>query len=96
MATEKTPIKNLNDEQRKRLKEIIDAGVIEKSQIAVYTQSFNDLVKTGAEELNIEASDIKEAINLIFKQNYKEKNEKLDRIDDILAVTGRLQDATGE
>lgn len=93
---EKTPVSNLNDNQRKRLTEIISAGVVSKTQVAIYTESFNELVKEGAEELNIEASDIKEAINTIFKQNYHEKTEKQDRIDTILSITGNMSIASGE
>lgn len=93
---EKTPVSNLNETQRKRLTEIINAGVVGKTQVATYTESFNDLIKEGAEELNIEASDIKEAINTIFKQNYHEKTEKQDRIDTILSITGNMSIAAGD
>ncbi|QOE32509.1 hypothetical protein CPT_Muenster_337 [Klebsiella phage Muenster] len=90
---DKVQIEDLNNEQRKRLSDGLNNAVVQLTFINDTKASLKDFIDSLADELGIDASDIKQAANTIYKQNFFDKSSKHDKIETILSITGNLPQA---
>lgn len=86
----------LTDAQRKRLRDGINASVVQKTYIKDLTASLKDSVKELADELGVEVSDLNSAISSVVAQNFFDKVKKQDNVETILTISGLLSQAGGE
>lgn len=89
----KVEIRDLNDEQRKRLGDALNNIVVQLTFIDDTKASLSDFVSSVSDELGIDASDIKQAAQRMYKGDYFDKQSKLDNIETILSVTNNLPQA---
>ncbi|EHU8780875.1 hypothetical protein N0S44_000105 [Escherichia coli] len=89
----KVEIRDLNDEQRKRLGDALNNIVVQLTFIDDTKASLSDFVSSISDELGINASDIKQAAQRMYKGDYFDKQSKLDNIETILSVTNNLPQA---
>ncbi len=89
----KVEIRDLNDEQRKRLSDGLNNAVVQLTFIDDTKASYTDFINSLSDELGIDASDIKQAAQRIYKGDYFDKQNKLDNIETILSVTNNLPQA---
>ena len=89
----KVELHDLNDEQRKRLGDALSNAVVQLTYIDDLRASFTDFIKSTSDELGIDAADIKQAAQRIYKGDYFDKQNKLDNIETILSVTNNLPQA---
>lgn len=87
---EKMSIEDLNDEQRKRLGDGLNNAVVQLTYLDDTKASYADFINGLADELGIDASDIKQAAMRIYKQDFFDKVNKQDKIETILQITGNL------
>lgn len=80
---------NLTAEDSKKLKRVVDEGVALTQRIKDERESFRDLVKVVAEELNLKPKEINRAIRAAFNASLEADKEELNRVEEILAATGR-------
>lgn len=83
-------VHNLNDVQRKKLKDGMAAAVVQRASIDAYKDSYTELVDGLADELNIDKGKLKKAIDRLYKQDFFDKVREQDEIEDILTVSGNL------
>ena len=89
----KVEIRDLNDEQRKRLGGALNNIVVQLTIIDDTKASISDFVSSVSDELGIDSSDIKQAAQRMYKGDYFDKQNKLDNIETILSVTNNLPQA---
>lgn len=89
--TEETPkyhIRHYSDDDKARLKQLVQEGCVVKQEIETLTEGLNDTVKAIAEELEIKPSMLKKVINTAYKRNLNEEREKFEELEDILSTLG--------
>lgn len=86
----------LTDAQRKRLRDGINASVVQKTYIKDLSASLKDSVKDLADELGVEVSDLNSAISTVVAQNFFDKVKKQDNVETILTISGLLSQAGGD
>jgi transposase-like protein len=79
-------------EERAKLERLIKEGGTVLQEVADLKDGLKDTVKAVAEELDIKASIINKAINIAFKDNWKDHEEEWDEVETILGVTKNLPD----
>ena len=86
----KVQVQDLNAEQRKRLGDALNNAVVQLTFIDDTKASYADFVNSISDELGIDASDIKQAAQRIYKGDYYDKQNKMDSIETILSITNNL------
>lgn len=81
-------IETLTNEERLKLKRIIDDGVKIKQECADLMGGLKDAAKALAEELNLKPAIINKAINAAFKANLDETKQAVDDVEEVLTLTG--------
>lgn len=90
---DKVQIEDLNTEQRKRLGDGLNNIIVQKTFIDDTKASLKDFTDSLADELGIDAKDIKAAADVIYKQNFFDKSHNQEKIETILSITGNLPQA---
>lgn len=91
--TEKKDINDLNDAERKKLKDGINSGVVQQTHIDTLKESYDDFMNTLADELGIDKTLLKRAVTRIYKQDFFDKVREQDEVEQILSVSGNLSTA---
>lgn len=92
----KVAIEDLNTEQRKRLGDGLNNAVVQLTFMDDTKASYSDFLNSLADELGIDAADIKQAAMRMYKKDFFDKVNKQDKIETILQVTGNLPQADDE
>jgi hypothetical protein len=86
---------NISSNQATRIKEFIKAGsdMLEeishrKEEIKDRNDALKDLAKTVGEDVQIDAKHLLLALNIAFKNNAEEEQEKASTVEEILAIAG--------
>lgn len=77
-------------EERAKLERLIKEGGTVLQEVADLKEGLKETVKAVAEELDIKPSIINKAINIAFKDNWKDHEEEWDEVETILGVTKNL------
>jgi hypothetical protein len=80
--------KVFGEPEKQKLKQIVAEGVTIKQEVQVLTEGLNDTIKAIAEELDISAGEIKQAINIASKGNWDQVWKKFDMVETILDISG--------
>lgn len=88
--------KNFTPDEVAKLKSCINAVVVCLQQIEDVRANAKDLVTEVAEALEIKAADINEAAKTLFKQNFSQKQEKQEKLAEMLEALGYDLDDTPE
>ena len=86
--TEKHHIRHYSEDDKARLKQLVQEGCVVKQEIETLSEGLNDTVKAIAEELEIKPSMLKKVINTAYKRTLDEEREKFEELEDILATLG--------
>lgn len=86
----------LSDNDKARLKELINQGVQVMQDIKVMKEGLNDTVATVSEELDIKKNVLNRAIRVAFKMSENrdelaDGREELDEVEEILLATGKTR-----
>jgi division protein CdvB (Snf7/Vps24/ESCRT-III family) len=73
-------------EDATRLKQTIDAALVELQEIEDRQEALKDLVKTVAGELSIKPAELMQSIKTIHKNSLDDLHAKTDMIDNIVNV----------
>lgn len=79
---------SLNSNQTADIKKVIAAGIVYLQSIEDYRTSMKEAVSMASEDLGIDKAVLMEVIRTVYKQDYKDKSEKRDEVDAIMALTG--------
>lgn len=80
----------LNDEQKKKVKELVDAGIEYHRQIKTLREGLKDSVGDASKELKIKASDLNKVIRVAFKNEVRKIQGEVDRLETLLHAAGRF------
>ena len=81
-------VRHYNSEDKERLKKLIQEGVNVKQEVKDLNDGLNDTIKAIAEELEIEASQLKKVITIAHKNSLQDERAKFEQIEDILETVG--------
>lgn len=84
----KSHIRHYSDDDKARLKELINEGCTVKTEIDTLNEGLNDTIKAIAEEMDIKPSMLKKVINTAYKRNLSEEREKFEELEDIITTLG--------
>ena len=87
---DKRDINSLNEVERKKLSDGINAAVVQTTYIETLKESLADSINVLSEELNLDKSLIKQAVQRIVKQDFFDKVRNQDDVEQILTVSGNL------
>lgn len=81
---------DLNDAQRKKLKDGLNSAVVQLTHLDTLKESYNDFMDTLADEIGLDKAKIKSAAMRIYKQDFFDKVRAQDEVETILTVSGNL------
>lgn len=84
----------LSDNDKVRLKELINQGVQTLNDIKIMKEGLNETVDSISEELDIKKSVLNKAIKVAFKMGENrdelaDGREELDEVEEVLLATGK-------
>lgn len=87
-------IESLSQDDKAKLKEIVDQGVRVLQEVKDMNEALRDTTKAVGDELNIKSAIINKAIKMAFKLTenssaIEEEREKVDDVEEILVLVGR-------
>lgn len=85
---EKHHIRHYSEDDKARLKQLVQEGCVVRQEIDTLNEGLNDTVKAIAEELEIKPSMLKKVINTAYKRGLQEEREKFEELEDILTTLG--------
>lgn len=77
-------------EERAKLERLIKEGCTVLQEVSDLKEGLKETVNAVAEELEVKPSIINKAINITFKDSWKNHEEEWDEIETILGVTKNL------
>jgi hypothetical protein len=80
----------LNDVQRKKLKDGLNSAVVQLTHIDTIKESYSDFMDTLADEIGLDKAKLKSAAMRIYKQDFFDKVRAQDEVETILTVSGNL------
>lgn len=78
-----------SDEEKSKLKELINDGVSVISEVETLKEGLKETVKTVAEEFDMKPATINRAIRSAYKMDNDLKREELDEVEAVLEAAGR-------
>lgn len=81
-------LETLNDEGKRKLKQIIDEGIRIYQEIDDLKIGLKDTVKNISEELSIKPKVLNAAIRAAYKDTLDEQKETVNDIEEMLYLTG--------
>jgi transposase-like protein len=81
--------RSFNEEERARLKRLIDEGMQVTYEIETLKEGLSDTVKAIAEEMDIKAATLNKAIKIAHKAKFGEERDKFDELETILEAVGK-------
>jgi len=82
-------LNTLGPAEIQRLRDLITDGVKTQEEIESLREGMSDTITAIAEELSIPAKLLKKAISIAHKGNFKDSEEELSSLDQILTAVGR-------
>lgn len=86
----------LSKEGREILSKGITAGVVQMSFIKSQQELLSDQISELADQLGMDAGNLKKAINAVYKQDFFDKVRQQDEVETILTVAGQLANIPDE
>jgi len=81
--------RSFNEEERARLKRLIEEGMQVTYEIETLKEGLSDTVKAIAEEVDIKAATLNKAIKIAHKAKFGEERDKFDELETILEAVGK-------
>jgi hypothetical protein len=81
--------RSFNEEERARLKRLIEEGMQVTYEIETLKEGLGDTVKAIAEEMDIKAATLNKAIKIAHKAKFGEERDKFDELETILEAVGK-------
>jgi uncharacterized protein (DUF433 family) len=82
-------IESMSSEDNVKLRHVLDTGIRTTNDIAVLREGLKETIKAVAEELQIDAKDLRKAIRCAIKENIEDEKAQVENIAMILSVVGR-------
>ncbi len=81
--------KVFNEEEKARLKKLIDEGMQVTYEIETLKEGLRDTVKAIAEEMDLKPAVLNKAIKVAHKASFQDEFDKFDELETILETVGR-------
>lgn len=87
---ENPQVRFFNEEDKRRLRELIKEGISVNEEIDVLKKSLTDTIEDIGKEMDIKPAQLKKAISIAHKANLSEQKDKMQEVEDILRASGRI------
>jgi len=81
--------RTFNEEEKSRLKKLIDEGMQVSYEIDTLKEGLRDTVKAIAEEMDLKPGVLNKAIRVAHKASFQDEYDKFDELETILETVGR-------
>lgn len=81
--------RTFNEEEKARLKKLIDEGMQVSYEIDTLKEGLRDTVKAIAEEMDLKPGVLNKAIRVAHKASFQDEYDKFDELETILETVGR-------
>ena len=81
--------RTFNQEEKVRLKKLIDEGMQVSYEIDTLKEGLRDTVKAIAEEMDLKPAVLNKAIRIAHKASFQDEYDKFDELETILETVGR-------
>ena len=81
--------KTFNEEEKARLKKLIDEGMQVTYEIETLKEGLRETVKAIAEEMELKPAVLNKAIRVAHKASFQDEFDKFDELETILETVGR-------
>ena len=81
--------RTFNEEEKARLKRLIDEGSQVLYETDALKEGLSDTVKAIAEEMDLKAATLNKAIKIAHKAKFSEERDKFDELETILEAVGK-------
>ena len=81
--------RTFNEEEKVRLKKLIDEGMQVSYEIDTLKEGLRDTLKAIAEEMDLKPGVLNKAIRVAHKASFQDEFDKFDELETILETVGR-------
>jgi transposase-like protein len=81
--------RTFNEEEKARLKRLIDEGMQVTYEIDALKEGLRDTVKAIAEEMDLKPATLNKAIKVAHKASLGDERDKFDELETILEAVGK-------
>ena len=81
--------RTFNQEEKARLKKLIDEGMQVTYEMETLKEGLRDTVKAIAEEMDLKPAVLNKAIRIAHKASFQDEFDKFDELETILETVGR-------
>ncbi len=81
--------KTFNEEEKARLKKLIDEGMQVTYEIETLKEGLRETVKAIAEEMELKPGVLNKAIRVAHKASFQDEFDKFDELETILETVGK-------
>ena len=81
--------KTFNEEEKTRLKKLIDEGMQVTYEVETLKEGLRETVKAIAEEMDLKPGIINKAIKVAHKASFQDEYDKFDELETILETVGK-------
>jgi|TARA_B100001146_G_C16100496_1_gene399178 TRAP-type C4-dicarboxylate transport system substrate-binding protein len=81
--------KTFNEEEKTRLKKLIDEGMQVTYEVETLREGLRETVKAIAEEMELKPGVLNKAIKVAHKASFQDEFDKFDELETILETVGR-------
>ena len=81
--------RTFNEEEKVRLKKLIDEGMQVSYEIDTLKEGLRDTVKAIADEMDLKPGVLNKAIRVAHKASFQDEFDKFDELETILETVGR-------
>ena len=81
--------RTFNEEEKVRLKKLIDEGMQVSYEIDTLKEGLRDTVKAIAEQMDLKPGVLNKAIRVAHKASFQDEFDKFDELETILETVGR-------
>jgi len=81
--------KTFNEEEKTRLKKLIDEGMQVTYEVETLREGLRETVKAIADEMELKPGVLNKAIKVAHKASFQDEFDKFDELETILETVGR-------
>ena len=81
--------KTFNEEEKTRLKKLIDEGMQVTYEVETLKEGLRETVKAIADEMELKPGVLNKAIKVAHKASFQDEFDKFDELETILETVGR-------
>ena len=83
------PIRSFNDSEIKKLKQLMNEGILVTGEVEALREGLKDTVKAISEEMDMKPATLNKAIRIAYKNEFAQVQDSFSAVEEVLQAVGR-------